>query len=1309
MKFESQKRSGANLSETCTDVGNFENAAQQRARTARRAYWHLAQGTHAARHGRSSRRKGQALLLAVLLMVFAALLGSTFVTVVALNMNQSARDKNKTDAKLAAQAGLKVINDQINSSREGENWRPEMVSPPPDSTDPTYNAYYTPFERAQGWALGYKYSNGAATPDEDKWQELKDYKDSGGRVFVKSPDPRSFSSDNSPSFLAEVTKLVNNPDPKKDGLLQITVIGRSLDNDIVFARNTAYKATISNGSPFSYASYTGNYDYRAGRPLNSKIVSITPNVDKATIALQEGLNIEPGRTLMLWQGTNTASVITTAVSPDGRTIEVTAIGTPNYGVFTPGAEIRAAATLMDSLLTVDEDGAGTSGTTVLESRDLLASQGVFVGGAARVSQKLNLTNQDTVKNVVTVAGPIQVSTTATAEVKGAAWTSTTTPPQVQADISTEYSNSSANLLKPPSLDDNGGARYRRLASNDWRGSSYGYGRGVYIDNTKDFEKVVTTSGGYRNLQDFELYRLLQRKSFPKAANDAAANADIIGLTPEKGTTVHSLAYPRKLPASGSYYPVTGGQGSLEEYGLRGWISPNEYRARGVQIELRGDTIIIQRDRLSDMSATNPDPAIDDPANVWRLPDGTPVTGTSDNYRMKLVVNTGPNTVTRSYGAPGDDNYLSTTSASNDGGFNGVIFAEGNVRIRGYLGSKDITVVSMGNIYIDGSIIRDQANPDNPGTGAKRIALMARRNVILNPTGVFPSVPMNYTEVRMMNNPIAVSSDTAANAGSIDLTNGAQLRDGDMLRIEGAGNQLYRVVGNPAGTTVTIAPNLVRDVEGGGAVTVRMAGSKLGSNAKFVYEGGERFYDIGTGENAKKHLAGASSLVRDLKLDGANPTLDPGSAPYFLNVLQSGQYKRAATLTLVTPGTAAPPIPVYTHQEVGSPDGLIGLAEKLIEAPSATAGDRAFSYSLVDFNPGGPVRGSDRAQNLEDFIFTFDFEQKIPNPFPNPSDPTTFDIIYWNMESSLSSSPKAYAVRRLAKMGPLNALENEPIDLISATAAGIYYGVDPMQTGVPAPTFHIGSAFNWASVSNDPFPAAGTPEEANPLLQDDAATTANSFYERRTILAPTVPAQQVLKWSNFNALAAPAYLPNAANDMGNPIVITGETALNLPNYRVGDVRIERDNFSSTGNFAPVRVRVQAAIFAQYGSWFVVPAPLSALYDADSNEVAGDSAADKAAGTRYRRLNYLIDFRGTIAQNAAPSPNIDYDNELDPDLESTGAVAKWLDTTSFPANKIDAGGGAIRGENWRAIKYITDPIPDGTKLVLPVSPDLIYSSS
>lgn len=70
-------------------------------------------------------------------------------------------------------------------------------------------------------------------------------------------------------------------------------------------------------------------------------------------------------------------------------------------------------------------------------------------------------------------------------------------------------------------------------------------------------------------------------------------------------------------------------------------------------------------------------------------------------------------------------------------FDGVIYAEGNVRVRGRLpddvaaGGVRITLVSRATIYIDGNLVKGKPNGANPARSA--IALLARDHVCLNTT------------------------------------------------------------------------------------------------------------------------------------------------------------------------------------------------------------------------------------------------------------------------------------------------------------------------------------------------------------------------------------------------------------------------------------------------------------------------------------------------------------------------------------------------------------------------------------------------
>ena len=71
----------------------------------------------------SGRRRGQALLLAVLVMIFVSLIGATFITVVAINIGQTNRSEEKDKARQASEAGIAFANLQLTESIYGSKWR----------------------------------------------------------------------------------------------------------------------------------------------------------------------------------------------------------------------------------------------------------------------------------------------------------------------------------------------------------------------------------------------------------------------------------------------------------------------------------------------------------------------------------------------------------------------------------------------------------------------------------------------------------------------------------------------------------------------------------------------------------------------------------------------------------------------------------------------------------------------------------------------------------------------------------------------------------------------------------------------------------------------------------------------------------------------------------------------------------------------------------------------------------------------------------------------------------------------------------
>ena len=145
----------------------------------------------------SARRTGQALLLAVLVLLFAALLGTAFIAVVAINIGQTSRQEERDKAKQAAQAGLDFANRQLTFSETALNWRPEsevqdgVFYRPPTSSDVTY---WTPFDQAQGWASNTNTDPATGQPSGN---------------YVKFPDPRSVNQNlSAPNYMVKVEKVL---------------------------------------------------------------------------------------------------------------------------------------------------------------------------------------------------------------------------------------------------------------------------------------------------------------------------------------------------------------------------------------------------------------------------------------------------------------------------------------------------------------------------------------------------------------------------------------------------------------------------------------------------------------------------------------------------------------------------------------------------------------------------------------------------------------------------------------------------------------------------------------------------------------------------------------------------------------------------------------------------------------------------------------------------------------------------------------------------------------------------------------------
>ncbi len=1376
----------------------------------RLARLHPVSGRNSLRPNSRGRRSGQALLLAVLLMIFAALIASTFITVVALNMDATATQEERQRAASAANAGANVVNYQINAN--GTDWRPEQASTPPVSGDPEFSYYWTAQDLAHGYhrvtahaILGENYApdgvtngdwnhNGVFEPAADDWAKLDYFKiqRAGAQIepgFVKFPDPRLEQNTGSHTYMASVA-LADTGD--KAGMLRITVIGQSSDDPNVFVKRIGYQGTSENGGAFAWNQFLTNWNYTKNKNIAANITTSTAN----TLTVDDSSGFAAGRLVAIQKGNTTAVENAIISEVAGNTLKFTASLTNTYGA---NDSVRGASPVMNGVvgnegITTEKTVFNADGYTPTSGPDLgkpgalafentgdqfrpvnygfksnsdiqLVQKALFsLQAQSRFDVAGTILPTPSTGNSLTHAyfagSPsnlnIPTSFDATYPVGGPSLTGDQTKvndnpfPNRPDDATTTSHNVKADT--PPNL-----SKFTRLLEmTKYDGQGYqGLGSGVYINNADDLEKVKDGTN-LRSIEVSELQRLLQRKSFP--SKNTNGNADSPAADGSIGGTLGSslfyrLSYPRLIvrgnaalkdaysyPLNRALDPVSPVTMSLEQRAYRGWINDHEYVPRGAFIELNGNIITITLDDRSESAGKLPDSS---KAWPYATSVAVPLAQRTDNcYRM--TIDTSNNT--RTFGA------LPAVASTEP--FNGVIYAEGNVRVRGTNGAKDLTIASMGNIYVEGNL-------RGSSIGAGHIALLAKKNVILNPTQ-FVARPQGIQDsdittqrlplsVNITNagdgspgNPIQVTTAsgtaqafsvgdniffqgdnqphritaivaplglefgaalTPVPAGGTEIYmedvaglvagiagstvtlnstyNGAKpFRVGDPVRVGSTGHTIVQV--NTAANTITLdsAPTAAVDdkvvLNSDGEIA---RGDKLPNGANDPNGTPEWLYRLNRG-----------ALVRNVRLDGTAPVVGNGGN-FLISMRAAGTMKKAYQLALEpTPDNAAAvntpftvPISVHLNRDTNA-DGVLSPAELLLEALDTNGTTPTYSFNgAANYDLRTPA-------NLDALMTTFNTTEQYTTATPPPtlvqkwklSLPTGGTIPIMTEPPSIPAESQTIPARCLlaffdtaSSTSVWNARSfNDTRQLYLPTSASLYWG---------------GTAI--------------TPAIGSPLLATDNADSKTNREDFYFYGATGSEKQQFMQWIDR------AVGPTLTTD--TPVVLRQNTGLGvLPPLRVSTIKLEADDFQAAANrvYTPIPISIDATIFAQEGSWFVIPMPV--MHRDEIDNTAGLSTAETATATRMRRLNYAVTVTGNIVQNFAPSALYDYDDEDSPDeTEFTipdpykGAMAQWINASSYPVNIENATGTQGRGRDWQSITYKPDTLAN-TKLMLPPSPDLSF---
>lgn len=1278
---------------------------------------------HAARRGRKARRGGQALLLAVAIMLLAALLSASFLAVLSGNLNQTARIADKTRAIEASRAGVQFVNQQLSYSKDGDMWRPTVPAP-------LSPLYYSQLDRVQGWAT---------------------------QGYAKYPDPNQ-PIGNAPKFLVKVEEIpidLPDTDPQAEhrGEIKITSIGLSDDDPNVFHRTVAYKAGRAQ-SPWGRALRSvSNWDFKRNRVPTLKIdkalaanaaaastVPVTLTVPDSTMFSPDDLpfNIVIARNRDKVAPTVEGAVVTAI--PSGTQITLSkldnAINIDDSVLIEKAAAIGTADTI-DLLNTgqtpvafpVQNQPSGilTNGSLWLQGQVQLSSLQApapavqKAGAAIKSSGVIALSGTKTVTGTGDVATPGgQLLASDTSQFPG---TFTTMSGAKKSDLvddawnllsssTTPTYSRNVEPFKPADLSGKENLPRYRALTRDSDTASNGYQEGVYIDNKDDIEKVDATAMTQKQLVDM----LVSTASVPKSV-------------PEN--------YTRSSEASDFADTAK----SLEQKHLRGWVGPDEFLARGALVELTNDaypllgitapSIRVTLDARGDSTTAAPNSDTEPVATkAWRKADGTPDTGV---YTKVLPWPA-----------------------------NGTIFSEGNLRIRGDVATspapRSLTVVSLGNIYIEGSLSVDNTASAN----RKKLLLLAKKNVIVNPTRAV----LARTDVQTVaTNTTGVIVGATSNTFSLSVANAYAFNKGDYVTV--AAQKTINdptaviihglVTADPTATspqiTITTPDKGYIPPLGNGIVRSPLEKRSVGTGAS-----DRAFFSVIDNEAAinRRIVApfadnttpGYNKLnldhVADLKKNGTDVVGFKISAKDISTAIQ-----RPTPPTFFAELTNKQPLKLSPvgSQDLDSTKDAVQLGDKVLRTYNGfTAGNQKFFYD--------PPATNNLLQLLTD-------AQAVTEQRTTPT------IEGYKYEASLVDFPAA------ERIDPITGLPDpsKTIGVLSYHAlagVGLRYQPaatdtslnnrredfnDPKEYTVPLATsveIDLNGGSSWAKLTSGSLvtryfgftPAVGDTE--------DIQTVDSSFYQASDALSKSTLDARILDFAS-----------NPAGSYGSSFVLRRAAAPNaasapaftlLPDYRVKAVKYEYANLSGRSYKPVANMRINAFVYAQEGSWFVVPGgyfrsnpPVRGEADssgnltgsyvdynnngtpdageyilqstaklADLNRNGVPDPGEKDAALRFVRYNYApIQFFGAIVENqtaVVADVTVPGANVGDPPIVvQKGAVQDWMDKWATYTGSGTSNVGAPA--KFTFITYSYDPsLANGTagadELKVPVTTDLLY---
>ncbi len=1320
---------------------------------------------------RQERRQGQALLLAVLIMLLAALLSAGFLAVVSGNLNQSARVADKTRAIEASRAGIAYANAQLSGSAQGDLWRPIDVSPAPDTTDAAYNFYYSQLEKVQGWAAKPQPQQNDTYPNAiynvPNYEAAKAvYR---GITYGKFPDPNQVAGD-APKFLVKVREVPANPaDPEYEadhvGEIKITSIGLSEDDPNVFNRAVAYKSgrkkspwasalrSVSNwkfgdtkdttGVPFG--DVNGLATANPSAPVPVSINNREPDGRERPQFSEKEVPFDVvivKKDIVTPANSTVRGAVVTGVATTGNTTTLTLAKLDNNII--AGETIQKAAAIGTGS-TIDLLNVGNLPTgapaTFFDVPPQIQPNGILANGSVWLQNQIQLSNLSKNGTKLFASGSLAIDNAATDRKvvleSGDVGAPNGLDPTSNRIVNSAQTNFPGNIqLTAAAVSD--GVKRTDLIQDGWNKIRTVKTLGLdYVpDQARTVKPFVPTK--LNSAQNLARYRALTRNSANGVYIDNRDDVEKVGTGAMSQAELLNMLTSEDVATPYYRNGVAAATGSLEQRHLRGWVGADEFLARGALVELVQNNAGVPALRVTYDSRSDGNPDGPDQNKTFRDANGNLQTGV---YSRLLPW-------------PSD----------------GTLFAEGNIRIRGSINLParpangadpypSLTVVSMNNIYIEGSVSVDNRFVGvDPAPDRKKLMLLAKSNVIVNPTRAVVA----RTDVQTITRntaPVAFAGTFAApDTQTLAVANALLFNRGDYVTIGTGTTKSVRGL-----ITNVDAPNDQISVKTADTFTVPVAVPALTVNVRSALEerqqettaGPKAFFSLVDTERAVNRrvvapiaLDAAGNRNRIIfdhlgELKGTTPATKEGlriKAEDFTPTLIPRPVGFTAVLTNKQPLDGANP----TQENLDTTETRVTSANKILR-----------TYNNFS---------TDNKKPFNEFPSTKTFVQFIGE-------------INGTQESTGGPNPEGY--RYTASFFP--ATTNELNGLRSNALAGVGLRYDPQSLFVPPANpgdnnrrqnFNTADGFTIPLATSVEYdlnsnlsnlrPTANAPvtkyigfdPNTGVSDSDDALTVDSSFYQfKADIIRKSTIDSRVLdllpSTDVTQSLVPQSIVLKRANEVSD--VATPDL---LPKYWMRSMKLE--NFDLTSRrIKPVMsaMQINAFIYAQEGSWLIIPSdyfrpdplvrgisdangtlvgsyidydgsktpdpneyilaapgnPGSARI-ADLNRNGREEAGERDAALRFLRYNSMpIQFLGAIIENQTAIV-ADVKDGAQTTVLAKGAVQDWMDKW---ATYDDTANGAVQGSknNFKFIDYKYDPSlllgsPGADQLRVPVTDDLLY---